>query len=258
MPDWYKKKKAARFAKDGILKLINYLQEKKIEESSEPSDENEHNEMSFYRKNAAQDLRLSDQITQEEQVLKIRLQSRPKQQKLSPLNYERSGAHGNHRSCVRIERNDPTENNDEIIITEKHAETCDKSCDQEENVIVVRTLPEIQNRYSVRGTVRNSFIHPSSPIYNPANKDPVNLARFGQKNPLEMEKKEEKPALTLKAAQVEVGVKKKFDPQNTRSKTFNATQDFREELRKLQQMKQKISKKRNLVTKSIEGEFVDI
>jgi len=90
---------------------------------------------------------------------------------------------------------------------------------------VVRTLPEIQNRYSVRGTVRNSFIHPSSPIYNPANKDPVNLARFGQKNPLEMEKK---------AAQVEVGVKKKFDPQNTRSKTFNATQDFREELRKLQ------------------------
>lgn len=60
MPDWYKKKKAARFAKDGILKLINYLQEKKIEESSEPSDDNEHNEMSFYRKNAAQDLRLFD------------------------------------------------------------------------------------------------------------------------------------------------------------------------------------------------------
>ncbi len=53
MPDWYKKKKAVRFAKDGILKLISYLQEKVMEESSEPDNESDNNEMSFYRKIAA-------------------------------------------------------------------------------------------------------------------------------------------------------------------------------------------------------------
>jgi hypothetical protein len=48
MPDWYKKKKAARQAKDGILKLISYLEERMTEESDQEA-ASASSEMNFYR-----------------------------------------------------------------------------------------------------------------------------------------------------------------------------------------------------------------
>ena len=80
IPDWYKRKKAARQAKEGILKLISYLEEK-AEASSEADSASiqSASEMSFYRMMAAQDIRpVQQDFIEEEQVLKIRLQSRRK------------------------------------------------------------------------------------------------------------------------------------------------------------------------------------
>ena len=49
IPDWYRKKKSARFAKQGILKMISYLEERvEAEEMSEP-DTADAEQMSFNR-----------------------------------------------------------------------------------------------------------------------------------------------------------------------------------------------------------------
>ena len=58
IPDWYKKKKAARQAKDGILKLIGYLEEREISSHSEAdaSSASGGSEMAFYKQLAAQEL----------------------------------------------------------------------------------------------------------------------------------------------------------------------------------------------------------
>ena len=54
IPDWYKKKKASRQAKDGILKMIDYLQERAFTEESETSvTMSTGSEMAFYRQIAA-------------------------------------------------------------------------------------------------------------------------------------------------------------------------------------------------------------
>lgn len=96
IPDWYRKKKSARHAKDGILKLINYLQEK-VTTESEPESASASSEMNFYR---MMDQRLQYEIpVAEEQVLKIRLQSRRKQQQSSPMN--REDTRFQNRSCQR-------------------------------------------------------------------------------------------------------------------------------------------------------------
>ena len=53
IPDWYKKKKASRHAKDGILRLISFLEEKITEgsELSMPAGD----EMNFYRNMVQED-----------------------------------------------------------------------------------------------------------------------------------------------------------------------------------------------------------
>ena len=79
IPDWYKKKKSARQAKDGILKLIAYLEENNAEMSSDlEATMSTGSEMNFYKELAQQHSFPQPEMTmtQEEQVLKIRLQSR--------------------------------------------------------------------------------------------------------------------------------------------------------------------------------------
>lgn len=57
IPDWYKKKKSARHAKDSILKLITYLEDQVISEPSEiDATLSTGSEMSFYKQMAQQDL----------------------------------------------------------------------------------------------------------------------------------------------------------------------------------------------------------
>ena len=49
IPDWYKKKKAARQAKDGILKLIAYLEDEMSQKSDLEATMSTGSEMNFYK-----------------------------------------------------------------------------------------------------------------------------------------------------------------------------------------------------------------
>ena len=49
IPDWYKKKKSARQAKDGILKLISYLEDRHSEMSDLEPTMSTGSEMKFYK-----------------------------------------------------------------------------------------------------------------------------------------------------------------------------------------------------------------
>ena len=147
----------------------------------------------------------------------------------------------------------------EILITENHAEnSCPKECEQDHDVIVVRTL-----KTDTHASVRGSILQPSSPIYNASKAGdkavPIQIARFGKdiveeyKESLISRKGQSKASIAVKA----VASNKQLNPQNARAKTFTAPKDFREELRKLNQLKQKMVKQRVLLDKTVD-DFVDI
>ena len=53
IPDWYRKKKSARFAKQGILKMISYLEERVEAEEMSDADPADVEPMTFNRGNYA-------------------------------------------------------------------------------------------------------------------------------------------------------------------------------------------------------------
>lgn len=78
IPDWYRKKKSARFAKQGILKMIRYLEERvEAEEMSEP-DPADVEPMAFNRgRYAASTMNAQvEQNDEEQQVLRIKVEKR--------------------------------------------------------------------------------------------------------------------------------------------------------------------------------------
>ena len=151
IPDWYKKKKSARHAKDGILKLIAYLEESNAEMSSElEATMSTGSEMNFYRELAQQHSFPAPEttITQEEQILRIRLQSRRSLKAQSPLNRASQHASNHHRSCVRIRSSitltsgvNPVGDLIAESNADNHAEACGGGqCEHDHDVIVVRTI----------------------------------------------------------------------------------------------------------------------
>lgn len=107
-------------------------------------------EMNFYKELAQQHAFPQPEMTmtQEEQVLKIRLQSRRSLKVQSPLNRASQQANFHHRSCVRVRSSillTQGVNHAGDLIAESdadnHAETCGGvQCEQDHDVIVVRTV----------------------------------------------------------------------------------------------------------------------
>lgn len=236
-------------------------------------------EMKFYKELASQhNFPMPQQTTtQEEQVLKIRLQSRRSLKMQSPLN--RASFQANHRSCVRIRssiRMTTTSNGispqsnviSEEVVADKHAENCGHDeCEHDHNVIVVRTAQET----IVGGTtVRGSFIgKPMTLKGSPVNIDPndgkdITLARFGNQAPAEKPQEENKRGATV-AVQAQLARKDtinkqrcNMDPQLIRAKTVTIPKDYREELRKLQMLKQKIGIAEGAVKEGGNGDCVTV
>lgn len=131
-------------------------------EESEPETTSANSEMNFYR---MMDLRLQHEFpVVEEQVLKIRLQSRRKQEQSSPMNREVE-TRGMNRSCVR-ERT--ASGIDEILIEERAEDDIIQRRDSDKDCIVVRT----QNVANIRNSV---LVSPSQIKHLDS---PINLTRF--------------------------------------------------------------------------------
>ena len=272
IPDWYKRKQSLRQAKEGILKLIAYLEDNMSNLSEKEATISTGSEMSFYKQLAAQDLRPPQIINdQEEQVLKIRLQSRRKMDNSSPMNrLSTKLGHTHNRSVARSSTGLPAKdlahfNNggDEFLLvtSDKDEEEC-KECFNDKNVIVVRTKQET-NRGSIMGSnsPMGSNLSPMSPKAPPTplsdntdvNKQSktINLARFGKEDQTkETEIKEDKPEKSKKGKRSE-NKNKRADPQAARAKTYTLPKDFREELRKLQVMRQKQTSKNQFSTSGL-------
>ena len=78
IPDWYRKKKSARFAKQGILKMISYLEERVEAEEMSDADPADFEPMTFNRGHyAASTMNApAEQNEEEQQVLRIKVEAR--------------------------------------------------------------------------------------------------------------------------------------------------------------------------------------